>query len=84
MRERVKQMRSRFVEGLKAHGAPGDFSFISRQRGMFSFSGLPVKTVHRLRSTRGLYIVDSGRICLAALNDKNLDAVCSAIASVLK
>jgi aromatic-amino-acid transaminase len=83
MRERILSMRTRFVEGLSALGVERDFSFIARQRGMFSYSGLELERVKRLRSEFGLYIVDSGRICVAALNDKNIDYVTSSIAKVL-
>lgn len=83
MRERIHRMRQRFVELLAKNGIRRDFSFIQRQAGMFSYSGLPLDKVRRLRSDFGLYIVDSGRICVAALNDKNLDYVTSSIAQVL-
>jgi aromatic-amino-acid transaminase len=83
MRERIFSMRTRFVEGLAAQGVKRDFSFITQQRGMFSYSGLELDRVKRLRSEFGLYIVDSGRICVAALNDKNLEYVTSSIAKVL-
>jgi aromatic-amino-acid transaminase len=83
MRERIFSMRKRFVAGLAAQGVKRDFSFIEKQRGMFSYSGLELDKVKRLRSEFGLYIVDSGRICVAALNDKNLDYVTSAISKVL-
>jgi aromatic-amino-acid transaminase len=83
MRERILGMRTRFVASLAEKGVSRDFSFIARQRGMFSYSGLELERVKRLRSEFGLYIVDSGRICVAALNDKNLDYVTSAIAKVL-
>jgi aromatic-amino-acid transaminase len=83
MRERIQRMRSAFVEQLGAKGVAADFSFIRQQRGMFSYSGLDLERVRRLRSEFGLYIVDSGRICLAALNDKNLGYVTDSIARVL-
>ncbi|HEY2409598.1 MAG TPA: amino acid aminotransferase [Polyangiaceae bacterium] len=83
MRERIRSMRTRFVDLLAEKGASRDFSFVARQKGMFSYSGLDLERVRRLRSEFGLYIVDSGRICVAALNDKNLDYVTDAIAKVL-
>ncbi len=83
MRERILSMRTRFVASLAEKGVSRDFSFIAKQKGMFSYSGLELERVKRLRSEFGLYIVDSGRICVAALNDKNLDYVTSAIAKVL-
>jgi aromatic-amino-acid transaminase len=83
MRERIARMRRVFVERLAARGVSRDFSFIERQRGMFSYSGLALEQVRRLRSEFGLYIVDSGRVCVAALNDQNVDYVTESIAKVL-
>lgn len=83
MRDRIRTMRHRFVELLAKKGIRRDFSFIERQNGMFSYSGLDLESVRRLRSEFGLYIVDSGRICVAALNDKNLEYVTDSIAAVL-
>ena len=59
-----------------------DMGFITRQRGMFSYSGLTKEQMQRLRSEFGIYGVDSGRICVAALNTRNIDAVVAAIAKV--
>ena len=84
MRERILHMRGLLVAGLKERGAAQDFSFIAQQRGMFSYSGLSKEQAHELRGENSLYIVDSGRICVAALNTKNLPVVCDAIAQVLK
>ena len=83
MRERILSMRHAFVERLAQKGVQRDFSFIKNQKGMFSYSGIDVERVRRLRSEFGLYIVDSGRVCVAALNDKNLDYVTDSIAQVL-
>ena len=83
MRARIQKMRGLFVQRLKARGITRDFSFIEQQCGMFSYSGLELEKVRRLRAEFGLYIVDSGRICVAALNEKNLDYVTEAIAAVL-
>jgi aromatic-amino-acid transaminase len=83
MRERIQRMRTLFVERLAARGIERDFSFIARQKGMFSYSGLELEKVRRLRSEFGIYIVDSGRICVAAMNEKNLEYVTEAIAKVL-
>ena len=83
MRERIVRMRHLFVSTLKEKGIEQDFSFIARQRGMFSYSGLSLEAVRRLRSDYSLYIVDSGRICVAAMNTNNIGAICEAIASVL-
>ena len=82
MRDRIHKMRGLFVQGLKDRNVAQDFSFIADQVGMFSYSGLTKEQVHKLREG-GLYIVDSGRICVAAMNDKNLPVICDAIAGVL-
>jgi aromatic-amino-acid transaminase len=84
MRDRIKQVRAGFVEGLKARAVGRDFSFVLRQRGMFSYSGLTAVQVERLGSDYGIYAVSSGRICVAALNSRNLDYVCDAVANVLR
>jgi len=83
MRARIKTMRGELVARLKAAGVGQDMSFIARQQGMFSYSGLSAAQMQRLRSEFGVYGVDSGRICVAALNSKNIDAVVAAIAKVL-
>jgi aromatic-amino-acid transaminase len=82
MRERIKRMRIELRRRLEAAGARIDTAFITRQRGMFSYSGLNKAQMERLRKEFGIYGVDSGRICVAALNDKNLDAVVAAIVKV--
>ncbi|HEU4583070.1 MAG TPA: amino acid aminotransferase [Polyangiaceae bacterium] len=84
MRQRIQSMRELFVRRLAERGVKRDFSFIAKQKGMFSFSGLDLNAVRRLRSEFGVYIVDSGRICVAAMNDKNIEPVTEAIAAVLK
>jgi aromatic-amino-acid transaminase len=83
MRVRIKEMRRALQDKLQAAGVRQDMSFITRQKGMFSYSGLSKDQMQRLRSEFGIYGVDSGRICVAALNSKNIDAVVSAIAKVL-
>jgi aromatic-amino-acid transaminase len=83
MRERIHRMRDLFVQTLREKGVEQDFSFIARQRGMFSYSGLSPASAHRLRQQYGIYIVESGRICVAALNEQNIGYVCEAIADVL-
>jgi len=83
MRVRIQKMRKLFVQRLMARGIKRDFSFIEQQRGMFSYSGLELDKVLRLRSEFGLYIVDSGRICIAAMNENNLDYITEAISKVL-
>jgi aromatic-amino-acid transaminase len=83
MRVRIKKMRSLLVDKLKAAGVKQDMGFITQQRGMFSYSGLTKEQMQRLRSEFGVYGVDSGRICVAALNEKNIDYVAGAIAKVM-
>jgi aromatic-amino-acid transaminase len=84
MRDRIRAMRNGLVERLKASGVDRDFSFVNAQRGMFSYSGLTAAQVDRLREEFGIYAVSTGRICVAALNTRNLDSVTTAIAQVLK
>jgi aromatic-amino-acid transaminase len=81
MRSRIHAMRAGLVEKLAAHGAT-DFGFIQRQAGMFSYSGLSKAQVHRLRDEYAIYALDSGRICVAALNQANLETVAAAVAAV--
>jgi len=83
MRERIKRMRVQLIEKLAQAGTQTNFAFIARQQGMFSYSGLSKEQMHRLRSEFGVYGVDSGRICVAALNDHNIEYVAQAIAKVL-
>jgi aromatic-amino-acid transaminase len=83
MRVRIKAMRVALVQKLAACGVTRDLSFITRQQGMFSYSGLSQEQMQRLRSEFGVYGVDSGRICVAALNSKNIDYVCQSIAKVI-
>jgi aromatic-amino-acid transaminase len=84
MRERIRSMRDRLVDALAQRKVAIDFGFVRRQRGMFSYSGLSAAQVERLREQHGVYAVSTGRICVAALNSGNLEAVCDAIAAVLK
>jgi aromatic-amino-acid transaminase len=82
MRVRIKEMRDALVKKL-AEKAPGsDFAFVREQVGMFSYSGLTKDQVEKLRA-ESIYAVDTGRICVAALNSKNIDRVVDAIAKVL-
>jgi aromatic-amino-acid transaminase len=83
MRVRIKAMRQKLVDGLKAAGVKQDMSFITTQIGMFSYSGLNKDQMMRLRSEFGVYGTDTGRMCVAALNSKNIDYVCQAIAKVV-
>ncbi len=81
MRSRIQQMRAAFVSALEGHGL--DYRFVLNQRGMFSFAALSVEQVSFLKSEFGIYALKSGRICLAALNDANVDYVTRAIYSAL-
>lgn len=83
MRDRIRSMRLAMVEQLSALGAKRDFGFVAEQRGMFSYSGLTVEQVERLKEEFGIYAVGTGRICVAALNNGNLDSVTRAIHAVL-
>ena len=84
MRDRIRAMRTGLVEQLKQAGVNQDFSFVVQQRGMFSYTGLSADQVERLKAEFGIYAVSTGRICLAALNSKNIGYVAQSIASVLK
>jgi len=83
MRVRIKAMRQKLVDGLKAAGVKQDMSFITSQIGMFSYSGLSKDQMVRLRNEFGVYGTDTGRMCVAALNSKNIDYVCASIAKVV-
>jgi aromatic-amino-acid transaminase len=83
MRVRIREMRQQLVHKLAAAGVQQDFGFITAQRGMFSYTGLSSAQVDRLREEFAIYAVGTGRICLAALNSKNIGAVASAMAAVL-
>ncbi|WP_411884260.1 amino acid aminotransferase [Polaromonas sp. YR568] len=83
MRVRIKAMRQKLVDGLKAAGVKQDMSFITAQIGMFSYSGLNKDQMVRLRNEFGVYGTDTGRMCVAALNSKNIDYVCASIAKVV-
>ena len=83
MRERIRATRRALVEKLGAAGVKGDLSYITTQKGMFSYSGLAKEQMQRLRSEFGVYGVDSGRICVAAINSRNIDAVVAALARVM-
>ena len=83
MCDRIKTTRQLFVDAMKDRVPDRDFSFISRQRGMFSFSGLTPDQVQQLRTKYSIYIVGSGRINVASLTEKNIDYVSQSIAEVL-
>lgn len=83
MRDRIKLMRRQLVDKIRARRADFDFSYVIEQRGMFSYSGLTKDQVTRLRENYSIYALDSGRICVAALNSQNIDYVADAISNVL-
>jgi aromatic-amino-acid transaminase len=83
MRDRIKAMRKQLVEQIHKRAPGSDFSFVLKQRGMFSYSGLTKEQVGRLREEFSIYAIDTGRICVAALNSKNVDYVAGAIAKVI-
>ena len=83
MRDRVRSMRRELVERLKKR-IPEDFSFILQQRGIFSYSGLSREQMVAMRERYAVYGIESGRICVAALNSRNLDYVADSIAATIK
>jgi aromatic-amino-acid transaminase len=83
MRDRIKAMRKALVEGIHSRVPGSNFSFVLKQRGMFSYSGLTTDQVARLRNEYSIYTIDTGRICVAALTTKNVDYVADAIAKVI-
>jgi aromatic-amino-acid transaminase len=83
MRERIKLVRRELVDKIRAIRADFDFSYVVQQRGLFSYSGLTKEQVRKLREQYGLYALDSGRICVPAINSGNIDYVARGIASVL-
>jgi aromatic-amino-acid transaminase len=84
MRDRIKAMRRALVEGIQTRVPGFDFSFVLRQRGMFSYSGLTKAQVQRLREEFGIYAIETGRICVAALNSRNIDYAVDSIARVIR
>jgi aromatic-amino-acid transaminase len=82
MRERIRAMRKTLVDKLRARVPQAEFGFVLDQRGMFSYSGLSKDVVLRLRSEFSVYAIDTGRICVAALNSRNIDYVVDAVAKV--
>jgi aromatic-amino-acid transaminase len=84
MRDRIKAMRKRLVASIQTRVPDADFSFVLKQRGMFSYSGLSKEQVRRLRDEYSIYTIDTGRVCVAALTTKNVDYVADAIAKVIR
>jgi aromatic-amino-acid transaminase len=84
MRNRIREMRIQLVEKVQTRAPGFDFGFVTQQRGMFSYSGLSKQAVARLRDEFSIYAVDTGRICVAALNSHNIDYVANAIAQLAR
>jgi aromatic-amino-acid transaminase len=84
MRDRIKAMRKALADGIQKRVPGSDWSFVLRQRGLFSYSGLTKEQVGRLRAEQSIYAIDSGRLCVAALNSKNVDYVADAIAKIIR
>ncbi len=84
MRQRIADLRRQFVETMKTAGEGHDFSFLLEQNGMFSFSGLSPMQVDQLKSKYSIYIVGSGRINVAGMNEKRMDWLCDAVAAVIQ
>lgn len=84
MRDHIASLRKAFVAALARHGVTGDYSFIIRQKGMFSFSGLTDAQVKWLREHKAIYVVGGGRINVAGITRQNMDYLCAAIAEALK
>ncbi|MEP4685919.1 MAG: aminotransferase class I/II-fold pyridoxal phosphate-dependent enzyme, partial [Rhodopirellula bahusiensis] len=84
MRTRIASLRKQFVDGMAATGVDQDFSFLLDQKGMFSFSGLSPMQVDQLRSEHGVYLVGSGRINVAGMNESRMEWLCNAVATVLR
>ena len=83
MRDRIREMRQALARSIEKRVPGSDFSFVTRQRGMFSYSGLGAEQVKRLREEFSVYAIESGRICVAALNSQNIDYVADAVAKVI-
>jgi aromatic-amino-acid transaminase len=84
MRERIKAMRKALAEGVQRRVPGADFSFVERQKGLFSYTGLTKPQVERLRSEYSVYAIETGRVCVAALNSGNIDYVAEAISKVIR
>jgi len=84
MRERIRAMRKALAEGVQRRVAGADFSVVERQEGLFSYTGLTKAQVERLRAEYSVYAIETGRVCVAALNSGNIDYVADAIAKVIR
>ena len=84
MRDRIKAMRKALDEGIRQRVPNADWSFVLRQHGLFSYTGLTKAQVERLRNESSIYAIETGRVCVAALNTKNVGYVADAIARVIR
>lgn len=84
MRDRIRDMRQKLQDALSTKLPERDFSYFTKQRGMFSFTGLTKEQVIRLREEFAVYMVENGRMCVAGLNNTNVEYVANAMAEVLK
>ena len=84
MRDRIKAMRQKLYETLTAKVPGKDFSYMIKQRGMFSYTGLTPEQVDRLREEFAVYLVRTGRMCVAGLNTRNVEYVANSMAAVLQ
>ena len=84
MRDRIRSMRQKLYDALSTKMPNKDFSYFIKQRGMFSFTGLSPAQVERLQKKHAIYLVGSGRICIAGLNTRNIDYVANAFAEVFQ
>jgi aspartate/tyrosine/aromatic aminotransferase len=84
MRSRISLMRAQFISGMASTGVDRDFSFLSRQKGMFSYSGLNTMQADWLKKERGIYIVGTGRINVAGMASSTMPELCQAIADCLR
>ncbi len=84
MRDRIQQMRAQLRAVLESKVEGRDFSYLTTQKGMFSFTGLTPEQVAKLQSDYAIYLVSNGRMCVAGLNTNNIEYVANAMADVLK
>jgi aspartate aminotransferase len=84
MRDRINGLRSQFVKQIQSIGIEQDFSFIEREKGMFSFLGVNVGQVQTLVNDYSIYLVNSSRINVAGINDANIEYLSNSLATVLK
>jgi aromatic-amino-acid transaminase len=83
MRERILAMRNALFDVLSAKLPGRDLRYFLTQRGMFSYTGLSAEQVDRLKNEFGVYLIRSGRMCVAGLNTRNVEATAAAMAAVL-